>query len=131
MRGLYYGYAQEFLNTKNVAELHYIPSYSTNHMFKEDFLLITYEPSSSPKDRHVMYGVFYDELVWGYNIPNFLVLAEHYSGYDASKIWAEIEEKRRWLLQTYPDAYAHEVGNLLGDQTFSQWAHDTYKHELI
>ena len=38
MCGRYYGYAQGFLNTKDVAKLIYSRNFHFNHMFKDDFL---------------------------------------------------------------------------------------------
>lgn len=70
MRGLYYGYAQGFLNTKDVAKLTYTPNLCFNHMFKDDFLYISY---NSPSKRRKIFNAEepYDEYVWGFNIPNF------------------------------------------------------------
>lgn len=126
MCGRYYGYAQGFLNTKDVAKLIYSPNLYVNHMFKDDFLYILYNYSS--KRRQLYHAEEpYDEYVWGFNIPRFLLWAEHYSGYDTSSIWQQIEEKRLWLQHTHPDAYKREVGDITD---FHAHFKDFYKTEL-
>ena len=37
--------------------------------------------------------------------------AEKYSGYDITEIKAQIEDKRLWLKETFPDTYKVEVHN--------------------
>ncbi len=46
MCGRYYGYAQGFLNTKDVAKLIYSRNFHINHMFKDDYLYISYNSLS-------------------------------------------------------------------------------------
>lgn len=111
MRGLYYGYAHGYLNTKDVSKLVYKPNLCFNHMFKDDFLYISY--NSSSKRRTIYHAEDpYDEYVWGFNIPRFLLWAEQYSNYDTAPIWQQIEEKRLWFQHTYPEDYKREVGDI-------------------
>ena len=126
MRGLFYGYAQGFLNTANVTKLTYNPDLHFNHMFKDDFLYISY---NSPSKRRKIFNAEepYDEYVWGFNIPRFILWAEHYSGYNTSSIWQQIEEKRRWFQHTYPADYKREVGDITD---FHAYFKDFYKTEL-
>lgn len=69
MCGRYYGYAQGFLNTKDVAKLIYSPNFHFNHMFKDDFLYISY---NSPSKRRKIFNAEepYDEYVWGLTFQN-------------------------------------------------------------
>lgn len=96
-------------------------------MFKDDFLYISYQHPistcplldtylSSPNSK------LYDEVIFGGIIPHFLRFAEHYSLYDCTPIWLQIEEKRAWLKANYPTDYQHEV--LIPDtETFSAYYH--------
>ena len=124
MCGRYYGYAQGFLNTKDVAKLIYSPNFHFNHMFKDDFLYISY--NSPSKSREIFNAEeSCDEYVWGFNIPKFLYMAERYSGYDAAPIWQQIEEKRLWFQHTYPNDYKREVGDITDYRTYTQSLYET------
>lgn len=124
MRGLYYGYAQGFLNTKDVAKLTYTPNLCFNHMFKDDFLYISY---NSPSKRRKVFNAEepYDEYVWGFNIPKFLYMAERYSGYDTATIWQQIEEKRLWFQHTYPEDYKREVDDITDYRAYTESLYET------
>ena len=124
MRGLYYGYAQGFLNTKDVAKLIYRPNFHFNHMFKDDFLYISYNsPSKCQKIFNAEESC--DEYVWGFNIPKFLYMAERYSGYDTAPIWQQIEEKRLWFQHTYPNDYKREVGDITDYRAYTESLYNT------
>jgi len=113
VEGVYYGYNKGFLNAAGVKDLLYVPNYHVNHMFKDDFLYISYdEPLFLNPNRGLGERVLgYDEYVWGYNIVHFLKAAEKYSGFDISNIKDEIEKKRAHFEATYPSDYSHEVGD--------------------
>lgn len=51
----------------------------------------------------------YDEYIYGSAIVRFLKAAEKYSGYDISGIKAQVEDKRIWFKNTYPEFYELEV----------------------
>lgn len=124
MCGRYYGYAQGFLNTKDVAKLIYSPNFHFNHMFKDDFLYISYNsPSKSRKIFNAEESC--DEYVWGFNIPKFLYMAERYSGYDTASIWQQIEEKRLWFQHTYPNDYKREVGDITDYRAYTESLYNT------
>lgn len=126
LSGTYYG-AKGYLRTDSIKGLWYQPCYHTNHMFKDDFLYISYQHPisscplldiylSSPDSR------LYDEVIFGGIIPRFLRFAEQYSQYDCTSIWSQIEEKRAWFKANYPTDYQHEV--LIPDtETFSTYYH--------
>ena len=124
MRGLYYGYADGFLNTKNVSKLVYNPNLCFNHIFKDDFLYISY---NTPSKRRKIFNAEepYDEYVWGFNIPKFLYMAKRYSGYDTAPIWQQIEEKRLWFQHTYPDDYKREVGDITDYRAYTESLYET------
>lgn len=124
MPGRYYGYVQGFLNTKDVAKLIYSPNFHFNHMFKDDFLYISY---NSPSECRKIFTAeeCCDEYVWGFNIPKFLYMAERYSGYDAAPIWQQIEEKRLWFQHSYPNDYKREVGDITDYRAYTQSLYET------
>ena len=95
VEGIYYGHNKGFLNAAGVKDLLYVPNYNINHMFKDDFLYISYNSKMQMKKRGFSHEVIgYDHYVWGYNIVNFLKAVEIYSNYDISTIKDEIEKKR-------------------------------------
>lgn len=124
MPGLYYGYVQGFLNTKDVAKLIYSPNFHFNHMFKDDFLYISY---NSPSECRKIFTAeeCCDEYVWDFNIPKFLYMAERYSDYDAAHIWQQIDEKRLWFQYTYPNDYKREVGDITDYRAYTQSLYET------
>lgn len=96
---------------------------SLEHMFKDDFLYISYQHPISSCPLLDIYlsspdSKLYDEVIFGGIIPHFVRFAEQYSLYDCTSIWSQIEEKRAWLKANYPTDYQHEV--LIPDaETFS------------
>ena len=111
LSGTYYG-TKGYLRTDFIKGLWYKPCYHTNHMFKDDFLYISYHDSK-----------LYDEVIFGGIIPRFLRFAEQYSLYDCTSIWSQIEEKRTWLKANYPTDYQHEV-SIPDTETFSAYYHN-------
>lgn len=108
----YFYYNKGFLNSAGVKELYYKPNKFTNHMFKDDFLYISFKDHIYEEPS--MYGTIvkgYDYCVYGGNIVPYLKAVEKYSSYDISKIKEQIEDKRLWFLKTYPEDYKHEVGS--------------------
>ena len=103
-----------YLSALGVKSLVYEPNKFSNHMFKDDFLYISYnEPILPNPDRSTSFYKYigFDEYIYGGVIVSFLKAAEIYSGYDISEIKKQIEEKRLWFKDTYPDDYALEVSS--------------------
>lgn len=97
LSGTYYG-AKGYLRTDSIKGLWYQPCYHTNHMFKDDFLYISYQHPTSSFPLLDIYlsspdSKLYDEVIFGGIIPHFLRFAERYSLYDCTSIWSQIEEK--------------------------------------
>lgn len=112
LNGLFYGYKDGYLRAKGIEELCYRPNLFTNHMFKDDFLFISYKDVKPyPASADGFFPIPYSEYVYGWNIPRFLIWAEKYSGYDTSEIKQQIRAKQDWFRLTYPDDYAREVFN--------------------
>lgn len=111
--GNYYG-VHGYMRINHIKGLWYQPCYHTNHMFKDDFLYISYHhpitscPSLytfSPQPEQTEY----DEFVSGYTIIWFLSKVEIDTLYQDHDIWGQIEEKRAWFKSNYPEDYRHEV----------------------
>ena len=130
MRSNFYAHIPGFLNARGVTFLSYRPCHLTKYMFRDDFLCIRYTSSAREKRICFFGDILCDEYIWGYNIPRFLIYAEHYSHYDTAEIWNQIEEKRRWFRETYPDEYYAELGRDQQDQALHQWAILVYSNEL-
>ena len=100
-----------YLSAAGVKHLLYVPNKFTNHMFKDDFLYISYDKPIVPNpDREQTFYKYvgFDEYIYGGVIVDFLLAAERFSGYDISCIKEQIEEKRQWFKTTHPDSYKWE-----------------------
>ena len=97
-----------YISTKGVKDLYYKPNMWVNHMFKDDFLYISYDKPITKEDVE-NYRVEY--YIWGWEIRDFLLMAEKYSGYDISKIKEQIAEKRAVYKERHPEDYKREVGD--------------------
>ena len=83
-----------YLSAKGVRHMIYRPNMVFNHMFKDD----SFEHYTG-----------YDIAIGGVYIVSFLKAAEQYSGYDISEFKVQIEEKRLWLKNAFPEDYKHEA----------------------
>lgn len=103
-----------YLSAKGIKSLVYEPNKFSNHMFKDDFLYISYNKPIVPNpDRSSNFYKYigFDEYIYGGVIVRFLKAAEKYSSYDISGIKAQIEDKRLCFKETYPEDYALEVSS--------------------
>ena len=80
-------------------------------MFKDDCLYISYNAPIVPNTDSRSFERYtgYDEYIYGGAIVCFLKAAEKYSGYDISGIKEQVEDKRLWFKNTYPEFYELEV----------------------
>ena len=108
VRGRYYKHFG-YLSAKGVRHLYYRPNLFTNHMFKDDFLFISYDCEIIPNE-DILQITGSDEYIYDWEIVDFLKTAEKYSGCDISNIKAEIEQKRVWFKEHFPEDYVREVG---------------------
>lgn len=114
IEGIYYAHLHGFLQSAGVVDLFYKPNKFSNHMFKDDFLYISYNGKIGKSDdtsNFIESYKGYDEYVWGYNIVTMLKAIEKNSNYDISKIKEQIEDKRIWFKENYPQDYNATVGN--------------------
>lgn len=100
-----------YMSAAGVKHLLYIPNKWSNHMFKDDCLYISYNAPIVPNadSRSFERYTGYDEYIYGGAIVRFLKAAEIYSGYDISGIKEQVEDKRLWFKNTYPEFYELEV----------------------
>ena len=106
----YFGHRNGWLNTKGVVDLYYRPNKHFNHLFRDDFLFISYHGKITPSDSLTLVSG-YDECIWGGNIVPFLIRTKDYSGYDIEPIKAQIRDKLQWFKETFPDDYSAQVGD--------------------
>lgn len=100
MEAVLYSYRRCYLSAKGVKGLYYQPNLVFNHLFKDDFLYISY---SAPITAAAALGQQnYDYVVWGNAIPKFLLWTEKYSGYDIADLSDQVNAKALWLRETYP-----------------------------
>lgn len=107
-----YGYLYKrhgYISAKGVKYMVYRPQKHWNHMLRDDFLFISYDQPITHTDDSIDSFHGYDELVYGWMIIDFLRAAEKYSGYDITEIKAQIEDKRLWLKEHYPEDYRWQV----------------------
>ena len=117
IEGVYYGYKRGYMRASNVSGLSYKPNLFTNHLFKDDFLLIQYSDVSEDKAKDILNCKYpCHEYVWGWNIVTFLMTARRFSGYDTAEIKQQIIAKADWLRAAYPDDAFH----ILGDRNMAE-----------
>ena len=105
----YYYKRHGYLSAKGIKHLMYLPQKQWDHMFKDDCLFISYDKPITHTGNSISDYNDYDENIFGGVIVEFLLAAEKFSGYDISEIKAQIEDKRLWLKENYPEAYIREV----------------------
>lgn len=98
-----YGY----ISAKGVQHLVYKPTYS-NHLYKDDFLFISYEKPIIPTEDERWYEG-YDETVSGFLIPTFLNAVRHHSAIDIGAIDKAVKAKEDWYRKTYPTNYRKHI----------------------
>lgn len=110
VKGCYYRHSG-YLSARGVVALFYRPNYVFNHMFKDDFLYISYDRPivPVPREQSIYCCEGFDEYIYGWEILDFLKAAQKYSGYDITHIVQEIEKKRQWFQKTFPEHYRLEV----------------------
>ena len=101
-----FGTTRAWVKASGAADAAYKPM-RINHMFKDDYLLISYSGEISPVIGPYGCQDFegWDLAVSGNSIPSLVLALEKYSGLDCSGVRAAIEEKRAWLRSAHPDAY--------------------------
>ena len=118
-------YMQGYIRTSGVVDMKYRWS-KWNHLFKDDYLYISY------KDLIISYiddfGLpdfkDYDIKICGYDIIPIILAVEKNSGFDSTELRKEIEIKRQYYRDNYPENYAREVGEDI--DLFDWWRKHDY-----
>lgn len=105
---VYYYRQWSFMQAKGVVDVRYCPAYwSGNHMYKDDYLLISYKEKITcrmPETRRIPIDEYqgYDIILFGRSIIDFLDGVEKYSHLDVSAIRKEMRRKRIWYVRKNP-----------------------------
>lgn len=112
IEGVYYR-THGFMSAKGVKQVVYHPNMWVNHMFKDDYLYVSYDKEIETIKTKMGYIDFknHDYVIRGWSIINFLKGIEKYSNYDISFIKEQIELKRKTFEENHPEFYKLEVSN--------------------
>ena len=104
-------YMDGYVRTCGITDMKYT-WVKLNHLFKDDYIYISYHGKLSEKISEWGYVSVgdYDVCVCGNDIVDIVVAAEKYSGFDTAEVRAEIEKKSVWLRDHEPEYYARAVG---------------------
>ena len=105
-------YMTGYLKTSGIVDMKY-EMQKINHLFKDDYLYISYHEPLQKKEVWRGYFSFadYDAAICGNSIIPVVLAAEKYSGYDISEIREQIETKRVWYKENCYDDYFREFGD--------------------
>lgn len=87
----------KYVSLKGIKDIHYRPSFFTNHRRRDDFLFISYNDKLVLDDRGFSYD--YDVSIYGPEIDHFIKELEKY-GFDKNKldeIRKLMEKKDKWF----------------------------------
>ena len=105
---VYYYRQWSYMQAKGVVDVRYCPAYwSGNHMYKDDYLLISYKEKITcrmPEARRIPIDEYqgYDIILFGRSIIDFIDGVEKYSHLDVSAIRKEMRRKRIWYVRKNP-----------------------------
>ena len=99
-----------YMSVKGITDMVYLPSWFSNHFLKDDCLLVAYGGKIEEKNDGNIYSRLdrytgFDERIWGGEIIEILKGARKYSGYDITPFIEQIQAKKEWLLETFPDEF--------------------------
>lgn len=99
-----YGYMYKrhgFMSAKGVKHMVYEPCYSSNHLYKDDVLFISYDKEIVPvTDEHgFSWHHGYDLILSGPILPEFVDAAEKYSNYNVDALREELAKKKEWYYE--------------------------------
>lgn len=92
---LYWGSKYQYVSIKNIKDILYKPNYFTNHLYKDDFLYISYD-KPIVKDKINNYYLNYEIILYGYAIVDFVKVIKANNTYNVEKIEEELNKKRKW-----------------------------------
>lgn len=100
-----------YMNAKGVKYLVYEPNYHFNHLFKYDWLNVSYDKPIVLEERENLFGfgekkfeyTGYDYSIEGTYIIEFIEAVVKYSDVDVNDIIDELIKKINWFVKEYPD----------------------------
>lgn len=101
---LYYGVRNHYISIINIKDMVYKANYFTNHLYKDDFLYISYE-TTIKKEKNSNHFIDYDVLIYGLAIVDFIKEVKRAESYDVKNIEIELERKKKW----YEDRQEKEI----------------------
>ena len=109
----------EYMSTKGITDMVYLPSRFSNHYLKDDCLLISYSGKITAVKSDARYVDEYegwDDWVWGNEIVTILRGARKYSGSDIELKW-----KKEYMQTEFPDPFDPNRWNSIDvDELFSE-----------
>lgn len=123
-------YMHGYIKTSGIVDMAY-KARKINHMFKDDYLYISYKEKLVPEVGRWGFLEYtnYDIAVCGNSIVPIVLAAEKYSGFDATEIRKQIEDKRIWFRDNQPDDYKHEVG--FDEDIFDHYIRNKYVDDKL
>lgn len=103
---------QGYICAKGVKHLVYDPNYTfTNHLFKDDYLFISYDQEITPVKTDLGTSWFegYDHMLRGWMLVHFIEAVKKYSDFDTTAIEQEIERKKAWYIANNPPEERYEL----------------------
>lgn len=68
---VYFGYKDYYISTKNIKDMLYKPNYFTSHLYKDDFLYVSYDKPISRNKTDSFY-INYEILIYSSAIVDFI-----------------------------------------------------------
>lgn len=105
-------YLTGYIKTSDVIDIGY-ESLKINHLFKDDYLYISYKEKLKQCERREGYYEYinYDVRICGNSIISILLGIEKFSNVDTSKVRKQILEKFNWWKENYPSDYEQSFKN--------------------
>ena len=93
---LYFGVKNQYISVRNIKDILYKPNYFTSHLYKDDFLYISYDKPII-RNKTDNYYINYEVLIYGSAIIDFIKALKENNTYDVKNIEEELNKKREWF----------------------------------
>ena len=93
---VYFGYKDYYISTQNIKDMLYKPNYFTSHLYKDDFLYVSYDKPILRNKTDSFY-INYEILIYSSAIVDFIKAVKSNNTYDVEKIEEELNKKREWF----------------------------------
>ena len=89
---VYFGYKDYYISTKNIKDMLYKPNYFTSHLYKDDFLYVSYDKPILRNKTDSFY-INYEILIYSSAIVDFIKAVKANNTYDVENIEEELNKK--------------------------------------